>query len=53
VVVLVSLIVLGGSRFVLLIPTVMAIWLFVFLPFWRRRYRRTAHDTPRWQLEPE
>jgi hypothetical protein len=51
--VLVSFIVLGGPRFVLLIPMVMSIWLFVFLPFWRRRYRRTARDTRRWQLRPE
>lgn len=50
---LVSLIVVGGSRFVLLIPTVMAMWLFLFLPFWRRRYRRTARGSPRWQLHPE
>jgi Flp pilus assembly protein TadB len=51
--VLVALIVAGGTRFILLVPVVMAAWLFLFLPFWRRRYRRTAHETPRWQLEPE
>jgi hypothetical protein len=32
---------------------VMAIWLFWFLPYWRRRYRRTAHEAPRWELHPE
>lgn len=42
-----------SPRFLLLVPMVMAAWLFVFLPYWRRRYRRSAHDTPRWQLEPE
>src|SRR5574337_2005851 len=47
VVVLVALIVFGGSRFVLLIPFVMALWLFVFLPYWRRRYRRTARTSDR------
>lgn len=26
---------------------------FGYLPFWRRRIRRAAQDTPRWQLEPE
>jgi Flp pilus assembly protein TadB len=52
-IVLVALIVAGGSRFILLIPMVMAVWLFVFLPFWRRRYRRSAYSSPRWQLEPE
>lgn len=52
-VVLVALIVAGGTRFILLIPMIMALWLFVFLPFWRRRYRRSALTSPRWQLEPE
>jgi hypothetical protein len=28
-------------------------WLFVLLPFWRRRYRRTARSAPRWELHPE
>ena len=51
--VLIALIVAGGPRFILLIPMVMAAWLFLFLPFWRRRYRRTALSSPRWQLEPE
>ena len=50
---LIALMVAGGGRYFLLIPMVMSVWLFVFLPFWRRRYRRTAYDTPRWQLEPE
>jgi hypothetical protein len=31
----------------------MAAWLFVFLPFWRRRYRRSASGAPRWELHPE
>lgn len=51
--VLVSLMVFVSLRFILLIPTVMAAWLFVFLPLWRRRYRRSAQTSPRWQLEPE
>ena len=51
--VLIPLIVFGGSRFIMVIPIVMAFWLFMFLPFWRRRYRRTAHNAPRWQLHPE
>jgi len=42
-----------SARFILLLPPAMMIWLFVFLPYWRRRYRRTAHDAPRWQLHPE
>jgi Flp pilus assembly protein TadB len=51
--VLVPLIVVVSSGFILLVPMVMAAWLFVFLPFWRRRYRRTARTAPRWQLHPE
>ena len=51
--VLVPLIVVVSSSFILLVPMVMAAWLFVFLPFWRRRYRRTARGAPRWQLHPE
>jgi len=51
--VLISLIVVVSARFIMVVPVVMAFWLFLFLPHWRRRYRRTAHDTPRWQLHPE
>ena len=51
--VLVPLIVVVSSGFVYLIPMVMVLWLFVLLPFWRRRYRRTARDAPRWELHPE
>ncbi len=50
--VLIPLIVIS-ARFIMVVPVVMAFWLFLFLPFWRRRYRRTAHDTPRWELHPE
>jgi hypothetical protein len=35
------------------VPMVMAVWLFVVLPRWRRRYRATARGAPRWQLHPE
>ena len=51
--VLVPLIVVVSSRFLLLVPVVMAAWLFVVLPFWRRRYRHTARNAPRWELHPE
>jgi Flp pilus assembly protein TadB len=51
--VMVPLIVVVSSGFVYLIPMVMLLWLFVLLPFWRRRYRRTARDAPRWELHPE
>lgn len=42
-----------NARFILLLPPAMMIWLFVFLPYWRRRYRRTASTAPLWQLHPE
>lgn len=51
--VMVPLIVFVSSGLILLVPVVMAFWLFVVLPFWRRRYRRTAQGAPRWQLHPE
>src|SRR5437879_7091782 len=51
--VLVPLIVVVSSGFVYLIPMVMVLWLFVLLPFWRRRYHRTAREAPRWELHPE
>ena len=51
--VVVSLVIVVGGRVIAVLPLVMALWLFVFLPFWRRRYRRTARGSPRWQLHPE
>ncbi len=51
--ILVPLIVVVSPRFIAVVPMVMAIWLFVFLPFWRRRYRRTARGAPRWELHPD
>jgi hypothetical protein len=51
--VMVPLIVVVSAGFILLVPLLMATWLFVLLPFWRRRYRRTARASPRWQLHPE
>jgi hypothetical protein len=51
--IMVPLIVVVSASFILLVPFVMTIWLFAFLPFWRRRYRRTAYEAPHWQLHPE
>ena len=42
-----------SPRFFLLLPPAMMVWLFVLLPYWRRRYRHTASSAPRWQLHPE
>lgn len=51
--VLIPLIVVVSSGFIVLVPVAMAAWLFLILPFWRRRYRRTARTAPRWELHPE
>jgi len=51
--VMIPLIVVVSFRFVLLVPMVIVAWLYVALPFWRRRYRRTARGAPRWELHPE
>jgi hypothetical protein len=51
--VLVPLIVFVDPSVVFLVPLLMAGWLFVFLPYWRRRYHATARSAPRWELHPE
>src|SRR5262245_30745258 len=51
--VLLLLIVVVSPRFIALIPLAMAAWLFFVLPYWRRRYRRTAREAPLWELHPE
>ena len=51
--VLVPLIVFVSGRFFAFVPVAMALWLFVFLPAWRRRYTATARGAPRWELHPE
>ena len=51
--IMIPLIVVVSESFILLVPLVMVVWLFVLLPMWRRRYRRTAYEAPRWQLHPE
>jgi hypothetical protein len=51
--VLVPLIVFVSARFILLTLPALFLWIFVVLPAWRRRYRRTAREAPRWELHPE
>jgi len=51
--VMIPLIVFISSRFILFVPLLMCVWLVVLLPFWRRRYRRSAHGAPRWELHPD
>jgi Flp pilus assembly protein TadB len=51
--VLVPLIVFVSSAFIFVAPMAAAIWLFLYLPYWRRRARRAAREAPRWELHPE
>jgi Flp pilus assembly protein TadB len=51
--VMIPLIAVVSTKFIAVVPLAMAGWLFLFLPAWRRRYRRTAAAAPRWQLHPE
>jgi Flp pilus assembly protein TadB len=37
----------------LLLPLVLAVWYFWYMPFWRRKVRRRARSLPTWKLEPE
>ena len=51
--VLVPVIVFVDASAIVLVPLLMVGWIFVFVPFWRRRYRATARNSPRWELHPE
>jgi Flp pilus assembly protein TadB len=51
--IMVPLIVLVNPALVFAVPGVAAVWLFLYLPFWRRRTRRTAASSPHWELHPE
>jgi hypothetical protein len=51
--VLVPLIVLVDPTFIFVVPVIAAAWLFLYLPFWRRKVRRAVSDAPRWELHPE
>ena len=51
--VLVPLIVFVNAAFIFLAPMAAAVWLFLYLPNWRRRSRQAAAQAPRWELHPE
>ncbi len=51
--VFVPLIVFVDQSIVFLAAIVAFALVFVYLPFWRRRIRRSAREAPRWELEPE
>ena len=49
----VPLIVAVSASFIFVIPIVAAVWLFLYLPRWRRKVHRAARSAPRWELHPE
>jgi hypothetical protein len=51
--ILVPLIVFWNPTLVFAIPALAAAWLFLYLPFWRRKTRRVAASSPRWELHPD
>jgi hypothetical protein len=51
--IMVPLIVLVNPTFIFAVPGVAAIWLFLYLPFWRRKARRAAASSPHWELHPD
>jgi len=52
-VVFAPLVLFVSSAFVFLALIVAAAWMFLYMPFWRRRVRRAAGEAPRWELHPE
>jgi hypothetical protein len=51
--VMIPIIVFVDARVIFTVPLLMAVWLFGFLPYWRKRYHETARSSPRWELHPE
>ena len=51
--VFVPLIVFVDDSYVFLALLAGFAWMFLYMPFWRRRVRRAAADAPRWQLRSE
>jgi len=49
----IPLIVLVSPTFIFVVPVIAAVWLFIYVPRWRRKTRRAARNTPRWELHPE
>lgn len=37
----------------LLLPALLAAWLILYMPWWRRKVRRRARSVPKWNLRPE
>jgi Flp pilus assembly protein TadB len=42
-----------AESLVLLLPVILAVWLVLYMPWWRRKLRRRARSVPKWSLRPE
>jgi Flp pilus assembly protein TadB len=42
-----------AESLVLLLPVLLAVWLVLYMPWWRRKVRRRARSVPKWNLRPE
>jgi len=51
--VFVPLVLFVSPAFVFLALVVAAAWMFLYMPFWRRRVRRATGEAPRWELHSE
>ena len=51
--VFVPLVLFVDTAFLFPALVVVAAWMFLYMPLWRRRVRRAAGETPRWELHPE
>ena len=52
-VVFVPLVLFVESRYLFLGVIVGLTWMFLYMPYWRRRLRRAIADAPRWELTPD
>jgi hypothetical protein len=52
-VVFVPLVLFVDGRFLFTGLVAAAAWMFLYMPFWRRRVRSAAADAPKWELRPE
>ena len=42
-----------AESLVVLMPVVLGMWFLGYMPWWRRRIRRSARSAPKWKLHPE
>ena len=47
------LVIFVDGKYVFLGIIVGLAWMFLYMPFWRRRLRRAVANAPRWELHPE